>query len=129
MLKKIMTMLLVVLIVNLAVIPSVFANDSKLEKEAKFIEKVRINIQKLGTGPDAQVEVKLKDNTKTKGYVSEANDEQFTVVDKNTGQSTSIPYPQVKQIKGNNLSGRVIFAIGFAALIVILVILLRSDKS
>ena len=36
MLKKMLSILLVVLLINLAVLPSVYANDTKAEKDAKF---------------------------------------------------------------------------------------------
>src|SRR5438067_2261831 len=76
-------------------------NDDKAAREA---EKVKAAISKLGTGPAARVEVKLKDRTKLKGYVSELNDYHFVVTDDKTGIATAVAYPQVKQVKGNNLS-------------------------
>ncbi len=36
---------------------------SKAEKETRFAEKVKDGISKLGTGPDARIEVKLRDKT------------------------------------------------------------------
>ena len=127
MLKKMMSMLLVVLLVNLAVLSSVYAHDTKAEKDAKFTEKVKTNIAKLGVGVDSKVEVKLKDGTKLKGYVSEINEDGFVVTDTN-GKSTPVSYPQTKQVKGNNLSAGVIFAIGFVAVFVIALLILKSSK-
>ena len=101
MLKKMLSMFLVVLLINLAGLPSVYANDSKSEREAKFAEKVKTEISKLGVGTDSKVEVKLKDGTKLKGYVSEINEDGFVVTDAN-GKSTPVPYPSPKQVKGNN---------------------------
>ncbi|MGI8469820.1 MAG: hypothetical protein ACR2N3_15375 [Pyrinomonadaceae bacterium] len=60
MLKKTLSMLLAILLVNLAVTPSVFANNNP-EKDARFAAKVKTEIAKLGVGTDAKVEVKLKD--------------------------------------------------------------------
>jgi hypothetical protein len=42
-------------------------------KESIFVTKVKSDIAKLGIGPAARVEVKLRDNTKLKGYVSEVS--------------------------------------------------------
>jgi hypothetical protein len=120
MLKKVISILLVLAVVNLAVIPAVFASDNKAEKEAKFVEKVKTEIAKLGVGTDAKIQVKLKDGTKLKGYVSEINDEGFVVTD-NDGKSTSIPYNNAKQVKGNNLNTKAIVAIGIAVAIIIIV--------
>ena len=78
MLKRIISMSLIVLVMNLAV-ATVFA-ETKEEKDAKFAEKVKANITKLGTGTDAKIQVKLKDGTKLKGYVNQINENSFVVV-------------------------------------------------
>jgi hypothetical protein len=38
---------------------------------------VKEGIHKLGTGLDARIEVKLRDKTKLKGYVSEAGEDKL----------------------------------------------------
>ena len=121
MLKKILSMTIVMLVMNWAIAPSVFASDTP-EKEAKFAEKVKAEISKIGSGPDAKVRVKLKDGTKLEGYVSEIKADSFTVVDKKSGNATSVPYPNVKQVKGNNLSDGVVIALVFVALIGVTII-------
>ena len=103
MFKKYLTFALTFLVLNLSLSSVAFA-ETKEEKAAKFAEKVKVNVTKLGTGTDARVEVKLKDGKKLKGYISQINDESFTIVEDKTGVATEIPYPQPKQIKGNNLS-------------------------
>src|SRR4028119_739095 len=100
--KKVLSFVLVILLLNVVGAGSAFAAGSKEEKEARFAEKVKAGISKLGTGTEARVELKLKNKTKLKGYVSEANAENFTVIDAN-GVATEIAYPNVKQVKGNNL--------------------------
>ena len=122
MFRKILWLGLVGLLLNVAGVSSVYA-DSKEKKEARFAERVREGISRLGMGAEARVEVKLRNKMKLKGYVSEANTESFTVVDAHGG-STQIPYPQVKQVKGNNLSEGVKIAIGLGALVLLAVILL-----
>ncbi|MCA1601704.1 MAG: hypothetical protein LC776_08710, partial [Acidobacteria bacterium] len=42
--------------------------------------KVRGDVLKLGVGEKAGVEVKLRDNRKLKGYIAEASEDSFTVV-------------------------------------------------
>ena len=127
MLKKILSMTIVMLVVNLALVPFAFASDNP-EKEAKFAEKVKTEITKLGTGTDAKVKVKLKDGTKLEGYVLEIKDVGFTVMDKKTGNSVPVSYPSVKQVKGNNLSSGVIVAIGFAAFFVVIILILHIQR-
>lgn len=100
---KILSTLISVLLLNLAIAPSAFASGST-EKEAKFAEKVKTGIAKLGTGSEAKVKLKLKDGTKLEGYVTEIGSDQFVVMNSKTGQAVPVPYPHVKQVKGNNLS-------------------------
>jgi small nuclear ribonucleoprotein (snRNP)-like protein len=119
MLKKIITALVAILIFNLATVAYV---SDPTSKEAKLIEKVRTNIVKLGTGPNAKVELKLKDGSKLKGYVKEADENKFVVVD-SLGAETTVPYPNAKQVKGNNLNKRVFFVIGFVAFLVIVLLI------
>lgn len=78
--------------------------SSREEKEAKLAAQVKSGINKLGTGPDARVELKLRDKRKIKGYIDDIAEDHFVVVDDRTGAPTAIPYPQVKQVKGANLS-------------------------
>jgi hypothetical protein len=127
MFRKVLSLALVGAILNLSVFAFV-PSDSKAEKEARFIEKVRQGILKLGTGEQARVEVKLKDKTKLKGYVSAADDEGFSVTDAKTGTVTKVTYPQVRQVKGNNLSTGAKIAIGLGILAAVLAIWLIFEN-
>ena len=86
-------------------------------------EKVKTEIAKLGTGPNARVEIKLRDKTKLKGYISEAGDQSFTIVDKKTGSTTTVTYAQIKQVKGNNLSTGAAIAIGIGIGVGVIILL------
>jgi len=125
MLKKLLSIVLVVSALNLVGFRSAYATGNE-EKAARFTERVKEGISKLGTGPQARVQIKLRNNTKLKGYISEANTTSFTVIDAN-GVAAEIPYPQVKQIKGNNLSQNVAVAIAFGILAAV-IILIASIK-
>jgi hypothetical protein len=115
--KRVISLILIVLLTQLFFVRPTFAGT----KEEKFAEKVKTEIAKLGTGQDAKIKVKLKDGTKIKGYVSEISESQFTVINEKTGQATQVPYPQVKQAKGNNLSGGVVIAIAVVAAIAFII--------
>ncbi len=121
MLKKCMALILAFLLMPMAFAQPVAAN-TKAEKELKLAEKVKAGITKLGTGPQARVEVKLRDKTKLAGYVSEASDDHFVIVDSKTGASTAVAYPQVVKAKGHNLSTGASIAIGVAILVTIILI-------
>ena len=119
---KITAVVLVALLLNIAC-PSLALAENSPEKEARFAQKVKREIAKLGTGPDARVEVTLRDKTKLKGYISEIVADHFMVSDLKTGTATPVAYPQVKQVKGNNLSTGAKIAIGVAVVVGILVVI------
>jgi len=119
MLKKYVVLMLSVLVISLFLSSVTVIAETKEEKAAKRAEKVKINVAKLGTGPDAKVEVKLKDGTKIKGYVSDIKEDSFGVVSSQTTASVNVPYNEVKQIKGNNLSTGVKIAIVVGVILLI----------
>ena len=121
MLKRILCLALAGLLVNLAGAGTTARAASKEEKEARFAERVKAGIAELGTGPDARVEVKLRDKTKLKGHLSEVTGEHFVVTDSKTGAATSVAYSQVKQVKGQNLSTGARIAIGVALAVGLLI--------
>jgi len=94
------------------------------------LEKVKVGILKLGTGAEARIAVKLRDKTTVKGYISEASDESFVVVDEKTGTTSRVTYSQVRQVKGNNLSKAVEIAIGVGVILLpIMIVVLLVSKS
>lgn len=130
MFKRILSVALVAALLSVAGPVSVRAagSKSKAEKEAVFVKKLKEGVAKVGTGTEARIEVKLKDKTKLKGYVSEVGDEGFSVVDSKTGTSTHVAYPQVQKVKGHNLSTGAKVAIGLGAVVAVLVIWLIMEN-
>ena len=127
MLKQVLSLMLVALLLHVGSAAPVLAK-SKAEKEALFAEKVKASILKLGTGESARVQIKLRDKTKLAGYISEAGADSFVVKDGKTGVATVVPYPQVKQVKGNNLSTGAKIAIGVGIVVAVLVIVALANK-
>lgn len=122
MLKKYLTFILTIFVLNLSLTALAFARTIE-EKFTENTEKVKTNITKLGTGKDARIEVKLCDNTKLKGYVSQINQNGFVIVDDKTGNANEVSYPNAKQVKGNNLSTGVKIVIGVGIVIAIIAII------
>lgn len=114
--KKTISFLLIGMLLNLGFFHTTAFAESKAEKHAA---KVKAAITKLGTGVESRVEVKLRDKTKVKGYVSEITEDSFTLVNAETNAVTKIPYSQAKQVKGNNLSTGVKIAIGVGVILAI----------
>ena len=123
MFKKLTSISLIVLLINLVGVTPAYA-VSKEEKQARFAEKVKANVLKLGTGEATRVKVKLRDKTKVEGYISAVDGESFTVTDMKTGTATTIAYPQVKSVKGNNLStgAKIAIGVGIAATIIFIIL-------
>lgn len=123
MFRKAMTVLLVALVINLAGGGLAYA-ASKEEKQARYAEKIKASVLKLGTGESTRVKIKLQDKTKLEGYISDAGEEGFTVTNQKTGLATTVTYPQVKSVQGNNLStgAKIAIGVGIAASIIFIVL-------
>ena len=78
-------------------------------------EKVKVSVARRGTGPKAKVTVKLKDQTKLKGYISTASGDSFTLSDSKTGQVRTLAYTDVAEVKkqgGMSLPAKIGIGIG-----------------
>ena len=86
------------------------ANDTQAS------EKIRARVQKIGVGPNARVEVKLRDNTQLKGYISAAEQDSFTVTDSKTGSTRTVSYADASGVKklGGGLSAKSWIILGAA---------------
>ena len=80
-------------------------------------ENIRAKVQKIGVGGNARVEVKLRDSTQLKGYINDANQDSFTVVDKKTGASKTVSYAETSSVKkaGGGLSTKTRIILGAVA--------------
>jgi hypothetical protein len=98
------------------------ANPSAGTENAQIIDKTRAKVERIGIGQDARVEVKLRDNTRVKGYISAASQDSFSVTDRKTGAVQTIAYSdavEVKKHKGGLSTRSWIIIGGVAAAIVI----------
>lgn len=123
MFKKYLTLILMILVINLAFGSTAFAR-TKEEREAEFAAKVKAGITKIGAGRQARVRIKLKDGTKLKGFISRIEENGFAVSNETTGVETDVPYSNAKQVKGNNLStgDKIWIAVGITAVVLIVAI-------
>jgi hypothetical protein len=83
---------LIITFVNLA-LPSQATAQSYAD-----IEKVRARVQILSASKDSQVEVKFRDNTKVKGYITSVEPVSFNLRDSKAGTSQSIAYSEVDTV-------------------------------
>jgi hypothetical protein len=78
-------------------------------------DKVKAEVAKRGTGPKAKVTVKLKDQTKLKGYISGAAGDSFTLSESKTGQTKTLAYSDVAEVKkqgGMSLPAKIGIGVG-----------------
>ena len=126
MLKKCLSLTLAVLLVQASGVP---VSAGAGEKEARFAEKVKAGVARLGTGAEARVRVKLRDKTRVEGYVSAAEGDHFVVADGRTGARVVVPYGQVRSVKGKNLSTKEKVAIGVGVAVAIIVVIAVINAS
>ena len=93
MLKKYAGLVLIGLIINLTFGGFVYAQDT----ETRAAEKAKIKVVKLGVGGKL-TEVKFKDKTKIRGYITEIKEDYFVLVSKKNAASTNVRYDQVKDV-------------------------------
>jgi hypothetical protein len=108
------------LIITLAPVPA--RAQTQAEKEARQTEKVKAKIIKLGTGKRARVEVKLKDNRRLKGYVSEIAEDHFSVADSKTGTVSTVPFNQVERVKSKDRTWIYAVALGAGTVVGLLIV-------
>ncbi len=102
---------LIITAVNLA-LPSQAAAQSNTD-----IEKVRARVQILAASKDSQVEVRFRDKTKVKGYITSVEPVSFNLRDSKTGTAQSIAYSEVDSVgkAGGGVSTKTWLIIGGVA--------------
>ena len=83
---------LIITAVNLA-LPSQARAQSNTD-----IEKVRSRVQILSASRDSQVEVRFRDKTKVKGYITSVEPVSFNLREPKAGTSQSIAYSEVDSV-------------------------------
>jgi len=112
MLKRICAVALAGMMINLVCFSAPALAKSTGEKQARIENEVRTGILRLGVGTHTRIAVKLRDNTKLAGYITESSHDSFVLKDVKTGTSRTVPYGDVVQAKGHNISTGAKIAIG-----------------
>ena len=123
MFKKFITLTITLLLAFTLIGQRQVAASSRAEKDARYIEKVKAGILKLGVGQQARVTIKMRDKTKLVGYISEIQNDHFVVSAINSSSTMTIPYTDVSVLKGNNLSTGAKIAIGVGIAVAVIIIL------
>lgn len=87
----------IALSVIIAALSLVWPSEATAQSD-KDIEKVRAKVQILSASRDSQIEVKFRDKTKVKGYISSVEPVSFTLKDPKDGTLHSIAYSEVDSV-------------------------------
>jgi hypothetical protein len=89
---------------------------AQTRNDTQAVEMMRARVQKIGVGPNARIEVNLRDKTQLKGYISSADQESFTVTDRKTGSTRIVSYADASGVKkpGAGLSSKTWIILGVA---------------
>jgi hypothetical protein len=77
------------------------ATTRQADPQVATVEKVKIKIAKLGLGAKAKATIRLRDGTKTKGYIAQAGEDNFVIRDRKTDAPTTIRYMDVAKVEEN----------------------------
>jgi hypothetical protein len=105
-----------------------FAQAAQGSEESVAVRKARAAVAKAST--TAKVTVVLNDNTKLKGFILNAGDDCFTLVDAKTNKSSCIKYADVLRVQRQRpptWRSWVALAVGVAVPFIILAAALHSD--
>ena len=98
-----------------------FAAGQKAEKQTP-VEKIKIQVAKLGVGEKARATITTKDGAKIKGYVYRAGDDDFEMRDRKTNAPTTIRYVDVGKVddsRGHSVARNVLIIAGIGTAIVL----------
>ncbi|HZS07128.1 MAG TPA: hypothetical protein VFD58_19990 [Blastocatellia bacterium] len=97
MFRRCLCLLLISSLVSIVTVRPALA-DPQEEQKAQ-LARIKNSVARIGEGPDARVEVRLRDNTKLKGYIRESGEDYFIVRDPRAGKTTRVEYSQVAEVK------------------------------
>ena len=73
--------------------------QAQTRRDAEIAAKARAKVAKIGIGQNAKVEVKLRDQSRIKGYIQELQQDSFTVVERDTGVTRNVAYADALEVK------------------------------
>lgn len=126
MLRKSLATIVALVLLQMLLCVQPASASSRAEKNAKLAAQVKEKLSTFGVGNSARMAVKLRNKTVLAGYVESTAEESFVLTNLKTGDSTTVAYADVTQVRGQNLStGAKIaigIAIGVAAVLIVLAI-------
>ena len=103
--------------------------SAKATDAARQASEVKAKVQNIGVGERSRVEVKLRDDSKVKGYVSAAGEDTFTITDSKTGAARTLNYADVAKVSkagGSSMRKNILIGVAVAAGAVVAIIFARE---
>jgi hypothetical protein len=129
MLKKSLSCTLILLLLQMIYVGPAYAQSAAMKDDASRA-KVKRSIEKLNANGKNIVRIKLHSGSKLKGYLSQANEDNFVITDKH-GQKNTVAYTDVREVKkGSGLSrtSKVLIVTGVAAAVLVTIIAVSFAK-
>ena len=106
-------------------------NSSQGGAQVPTVEAVKSRVARLGVGAKAKATIRLKNGTKVKGYIAQADEEDFVVRDRKTDAPTTIRYADVLKVednKGHSTARNIAIgvAVGVGAVLAVIGILIST---
>jgi hypothetical protein len=119
MIKNCISFALIGLMLIAANAPGVFAQTKTADNDLPAA-KIKANVAKRGAVKNKRVKVIMLDGKKLEGDIGQVGEESFELTDSKTGQSSSIAYRDVSQVRGGGLSkgAKIGIAAGIGAAVV-----------
>jgi sRNA-binding regulator protein Hfq len=105
-------------IISVAVLLGILAHPvvaQERDRQPASIEKIKIDVNRLGTGEKARAKITLRNGMKLKGYVSQQGEDSFVLRDRKTDAPTTISYADVVRVernKGHSTARNIAIGIG-----------------
>src|SRR5687767_8673578 len=85
---------------------------SQTGAEAEHAASVRASIGRRGLGEKATVTIQMWDGTTSRGFIGEALEDSFTLIDARTRQPTTVVYRDVARVNaGRSLLARIAYGV------------------
>jgi len=129
--KKVLSLIIATLLICTTLCAEPSSAGMKAEKQARFTEKVKAGVAKLGIGEDTRVAVKLRNKTRVTGYVSSIGEDSFEVTSLRTGEPIAVAYADVAQVRGQNLTTgqKIAIGVGIAVVVTIIIFVIACKSS
>ncbi len=101
---RILTWVLCAALVESLLCADAFAIRKEAASSPRKVAHISALVDKLGSGNDALIAVRLRDKSTVAGYIRQADPDSLSIADPKTGDIRVVPYDQVTRLVGVNLS-------------------------